>query len=106
MTVEDWAEYGIGAPDENGIYPDYRMPPAEVRPEPTAPVNASAAQVDRSWLAIVKHWRLVIADLAQFFQVDLYDHAVRARPWMGVRTMIFALLEMPESRLRRALTRR
>lgn len=108
MTVEDWAEYGIGSPDENGIYPDYRMPPAAVRPEPVATVTAAATEpeIDRSWLAIVTHWRLVVADLAEIYHLDLYDPAVRARPWMGVRTMIFALLESPDSRLRRALTRR
>lgn len=106
MTAEDWAPYGIGEPGEDGWYPDYRTPPANVRPEPTSVVAASAPDIDRSMLALVTHWRLVVADLAQFFHVDLYDRAVRARPWMGVRTMIFALLEMPESRIRRALTRR
>jgi hypothetical protein len=45
-----------------------------------------------------------VADLAQFFGVDLYDPAVLDRPWPGIRTMVFALLDMPESRLRRALT--
>ena len=54
-------------------------------------------------LGIVSHWRCVVADLAEFFGVDLYDPAVLARPWPGVRTMIHALLDMPESRLRRAL---
>lgn len=54
--------------------------------------------------AILANWRLVIADMAQFFGTDLYDPAVRAKPCQGVRTMIFALLEMPESRLRQALT--
>ena len=45
-----------------------------------------------------------MADLAQFFGVDLYDPAVLDGPWQGVRTMIVALLDMPESRLRRVLT--
>lgn len=106
MTAEDWAPYGIGEPGEGGWYPDYRTPPANVRPEPTSVVAASAPDIDRSMLALVMHWRLVIADLADFFGIDLYDPAVRSRPWMGVRTMIFALLEQPDSRLRRALTRR
>ena len=55
---------------------------------------------------MVTHWRLVIADLAQHYRVDLYDPAVLTRPWPGVRTMLFSLLDMPESRLRAALTRR
>jgi len=93
-------------PDENGVYPDYRTPPAHLRPAPTSAVAASAPAIDRSMLALVMHWRLVIADLADFFGIDLYDPAVRSRPWMGVRTMIFALLEQPDSRLRKALTRR
>ncbi|GEM_PF-4586186 len=67
-------------------------------------VEAKAPEVDGSLLAIVTHWRVVVADLAQHFGVDLYDPAVLDRPWPGVRTMIFALLEMPESRLRRVLT--
>lgn len=62
--------------------------------------------VDGSILAIVQHWRIVVAELAERFHVDLYDPAVRARPWPGVRTMIFTLLDTPGSRLREALTRR
>jgi hypothetical protein len=74
------------------------MRPAQVAAEAKAP------EVDGSLLAIVTHWRVVVADLAQHFGVDLYDPAVLDRPWPGVRTMIFALLDMPESRLRRVLT--
>ena len=36
--------------------------------------------------------------------VDLYDPAVRARPWPGVRALIFSLLES-DTRLRAALRR-
>lgn len=74
-----------------------------MRPAPVA-VEAKAPEVDGSLLAIVTHWRVVVADLAQHFGVDLYDPSVLDRPWPGVRTMIFALLDMPESRLRRELT--
>ena len=74
---------------------------------PAAPTpTGKAPEVDGSLLAIVTHWRLVIADLAQHYRVDLYDPAVLTRPWPGVRTMLFSLLDMPESRLRAALTRR
>ncbi|MBN7792432.1 hypothetical protein [Microbacterium esteraromaticum] len=106
MTAADYAPWGIGEPDEDGWYPDYRPIPQNLKPAhdgPSAP--SEAPQVDTSWLAIVEHWRVVVADLAREFHVDVYDAAVRARPWPGVRTMIFALLESP-TRLREALTRR
>jgi len=74
-----------------------------MRPAPVA-AEVKAPEVDGSLLAIVTHWRVVVADLAQHFGVDLYDPAVLDRPWPGVRTMLFALLDMPESRLRRVLT--
>lgn len=50
------------------------------------------------------NWRLVVADLLQHFHLDLYDPAVLSRPWPGVRTAIFALIDTPGSRLRAALT--
>ena len=105
ISAEDWAPYGIGEPDADGWYPDYRPVPAELRPVATGTASAAKVpEVDGSVLAIVTHWRLVVADMAEHFTLDLYDPAVLGRPWPGVRTMIFALLDMPESRLRRALT--
>lgn len=62
--------------------------------------------MDGSTLAMVTHWRLVAADLLAIYGLDLYDPAVLARPWPGVRTAIHALYDHPDSRLRRALTRR
>ena len=64
-----------------------------------------AVTVDGSLLALVTNWKLVVADLSSEFGVDLYDPAVLARPWPGVRTMIFSLIDMP-TRLRAVLTRR
>jgi len=62
--------------------------------------------VDDSLTAIVSNWRYVVADLLEL-GIDLWDPAVRARPWPGIRTLIFSLLEPGStSRLRRALTRR
>jgi len=104
VTAEDWAPYGIGEKDADGWYQDYRPVPQELRPEATTSSIGKAPAMDESLLAIVSNWRLVIADLARLFQVDLYDPTVLARPWPGVRTMIFALLDMPESLLRQALT--
>lgn len=103
MTAEDWAPYGIGQPDADGWYPDYRRPPEHLRPAPAAK-PAGGVEIDGSMLAIVMHWRLVVAELAER-GVDLYDHSVRARPWPGVRTLIFSLIDSP-TRLREALTRR
>ena len=64
-----------------------------------------SVEIDGSILALVTNWKLVVADLAKEFGLDLYDPAVLARPWTGVRTMIFSLLDMP-TRLRAVLTRR
>lgn len=106
MTVEDWAQYGIGEPDAEGNYPDYRTPPANVRPQMATPtVEAPEPEQDTSLMALVLNWRFVVADLIER-GLDLYDPAVRARPWPGVRTAIFALIDTPGSRLRAALTRR
>ena len=101
MTAEDWAPYGIGEPDVDGWYPDYRPVPAEMRPEHVEVKRGP--QIDGSALALVRNWRLVLADLALHNQVDLYDPAVLARPWPGIRNMIYSLLDH-DTRLRRALT--
>ncbi len=106
MTVEDWAPYGIGEPDADGVYPDYRTPPASARPSMATPtVENNEPAIDTSLMAIVLNWRYVVADLIER-GLDLYDPAVRARPWPGVRTAIFALIDTPGTRLREALTRR
>lgn len=80
--------------------------PQELKPAaPDAPPSKTpSADVDGSLLALVSNWRLVIADLAER-GIDLYDPAVLARPWPGVRTAIFSLLDS-NTRLRAALTRR
>lgn len=79
----------------------------DVGPATAAEDDASTpAQIDGSLLAIVENWRLVVADLMDA-GIDLWDPAIRARPWPGIRTLIFSLLEPDStSRLRRALTRR
>lgn len=106
-TAEDWAPYGIGEPDADGWYPDYRPVPEELRPAAVKAQAPSGAgpQVDGSILALVTNWRLVVADLAREFHLDLYDPAVLSRPWPGIRAMIFSLLDS-DTRLRAGLTRR
>jgi hypothetical protein len=83
--------------------------PQELLPDAPTDIPAAentAPEVDGSLLAIVSHWRLVVADLIDD-GIDLWDPAVRARPWPGVRTKIFSLLDPGStSRLRAALTRR
>lgn len=80
--------------------------PAHLKPAAVAGSTPSGAtQVDGSLLALVTNWRLVVADMAKEYGVDLFDPTVLARPWPGVRTMIFSLLDSP-TRLREALTRR
>jgi len=107
VTAEDWAPYGIGEPDADGWYPDYRPVPEHLKPPaPTAPdlTQQKPAEIDGSILALVTNWRLVVAELIER-GIDLYDPAVLARPWPGVRAAIFSLLDSP-TRLRAALTRR
>jgi len=76
-----------------------------LRPELPKSV-AKGPTIDGSLSAIAAHWRIVVAEMAEVYGVDLYDPAILARPWPGVRTMIFALLERPHGHLRAALTRR
>ncbi|MFD6699684.1 MULTISPECIES: hypothetical protein [unclassified Microbacterium] len=103
MTAEDWAPYGIGEPDADGWYPDYRPVPEALKP--AAVTDTPKPEIDSTWLAIIREWRIVTAELAERYRIDLHDTAVRARPWPGVRTMIFALLDDPSSRLRAVLRR-
>lgn len=87
---------------EDGWYSDYRRPPADLAPKPAAPPSTSKpSDIDDSWLAIVQQWRVVVAELMRE-GVDLYDPVVLARPWPGVRTLIFSLLDT-SPRLRAAL---
>jgi hypothetical protein len=104
VTLEEWAQYGIGEPDADGVYPDYRVPP-ELKPAAPA-VAPTGPHLDDSWFAITSHWPVVVAELAGRFHVDLYDPAVRARPWPGVRTMIYALAGDPTTHLHRLLKTR
>lgn len=60
--------------------------------------------VDYSLVALVTNWRLVLAELMDR-GIDLHHPDVLAGPWIGVRTMIFSLLDA-DTRLRRALIRR
>jgi hypothetical protein len=60
--------------------------------------------IDDSWSAITAQWDVVVAELAARYGVDLYDPAIRARPWPGVRTMIYALAGDPGTLLHRRLT--
>ena len=106
MTAADWAPYGIGEPDADGWYLDYRTPPAALRPAPPKAAAAAGPDIDRSLLGLVMNWRVVTVEVAEVYGIDLYDPAVLARPWPGIRDMIFALIDRPGGWLRAALTRR
>ncbi|WP_323985885.1 hypothetical protein [Microbacterium plantarum] len=67
--------------------------------------RAPEVEVDGSWVALIRHWRLVVADLRKEEGIDLYSPAVLAGSWLPVRSAIFSLLDSP-TRLRSALTRR
>jgi hypothetical protein len=109
VTVEEWARYGVGEADADGIFPDYRVPPevaASWSKSPTAQTSDEGAAIAAtSWLDLVEHWPLVHADLSSKHGLLLDDPAVLALPWPGVRTLIFSLLDEP-TRLRGALTTR
>jgi len=63
------------------------------------------------WEAVFSNWeRWTLPDLAQYPHIDAYDlDAVRVygqpadRPWRWLRGQIIALLDIPDSRLARAL---
>lgn len=94
----------MGEPDADGWFPDYRSVPEDLKPERLHVAEKLTGQaIDLTMLSLIREWRIVVADLARHYSLDLYDPAVLARPWPGVRTMIFALLEEP-TRLRAALT--
>lgn len=106
-TAWDYAALGIGEPidhDTNGVpqYAEYHPVPLAAQTQGAEPVVRPT--IDGSLLAIVNHWRYVQADLMAIYGIDLWDPAILARPWPGVRTAIFALLDHPDSLLRRALT--
>ncbi|WDH77934.1 hypothetical protein PTQ19_10410 [Microbacterium esteraromaticum] len=47
--------------------------------------------------------RYILADLATFPRIDAYDLDAIDRPWRWLRWQIIALLDIPETRLARAL---
>ena len=109
---EALAPYGVGEPDAEGWYPDYRGVPAHLLPDapqakaaPKPGTNEKTVTVDGSWYAILSHWRLVVADLRKECGIDLHDPAVLAGSWLSVRDAIFSLLDS-NTRLRAVLTRR
>jgi hypothetical protein len=109
VTAEDWAPFAAPGtvPDADGWYPDYLPVPEDLLPDTlTDPTQTPPPSIDDSITAIISAWRYVIADLLDL-GIDLWDPAVRARPWPGIRARLFSLLEPDsKSRLRRALTRR
>ncbi|WP_104084249.1 hypothetical protein [Cryobacterium sp. Y11] len=80
--------------------------PQHLKPEAPNALAAKtpAADIDGSLLALVTNWRLVVAELAER-GIDLYAPEVLARPWPGIRAVIFSLIDSP-TRLRAVLTRR
>lgn len=89
ITAADWAPYGVGEPDADGWYPDYRVPPDL---KPAAPAQPVERRVFRGWFHIVTNWDAVVVDMAEHYRLDLWDPAVLARPWPGVRALIWSLL--------------
>jgi len=99
VALDEWAQYGVGEPDADGLYPDYRIP-ADLKPSVELPKDADATPV--TVFDIVSHWDAVHLDLMERFHVNLHDPAVLASPWLGIRPLVLSLLQAP-SRLTRAL---
>jgi len=79
--------------------------PEALKPEAASAVaKPTETVIDGSWFALVSNWRLVVAELAER-GIDLYDPLILARPWPGIRAVIFSLLDS-NTRLRAVLTRR
>lgn len=56
------------------------------------------------WRAVFGNWeRWILPDLAQYPRIDAYDLEEIDRPWRWLRWQIIALLDIPDSRLARAL---
>lgn len=66
--------------------------------------QATSPVLDTSWLALVTHWRLIIAELLTR-GIDIHHPDVLAGPWLSVRAAIFDLIDSP-TRLREVLKRR
>lgn len=58
------------------------------------------------WKEILEAWDLVVPDLAEVYGVDLYDPALKRRPWPWLRGLLMGLISTPNSRLSRHLARR
>ncbi|KZM78403.1 hypothetical protein [Cellulosimicrobium sp. I38E] len=67
------------------------------------PSARAAGGIVVGWPEILGHWRLVVADLARLYGVDLTDPATWRRPWPPLRSLILTLPSEPTSRLHRAL---
>lgn len=89
-TIADWAPYGIGEPDEHGIYPDYRAP-NNVRP---VPPDQDAPQWD--WLSIFDNWPVIAIEIHEHYGVDV---EVEERPWPWLYNRVIALAGRPGTRL-------
>lgn len=93
---EDWREpYGRGRKDPvSGLYEWYEIPDEVAQRERGEGV---------SWGQILQHWRLIEADLASEYGVDVEDRALmRARSWRWLETLLIGLLAA-DTRLARAL---
>ena len=84
--MEEWAVYGIGEPDENGVYPDYRRPPA---PEPTGETSDT---VPVTWTDVLAGWDIVVGDLAAVYGVTPAVVDV----WHDWKRLVWGLLARPD----------
>jgi len=81
----------------NGVplYKRYHIP-KEKRPKHTPADPKGTSRI--GWRTILDNWDMVVADLLET-GVDLWDPALADRPWLWLRTAVFALFDKPHTRM-------
>lgn len=72
------------------LYADYRTPPRQ-HPEKGGGIRVS-------WRTFLDHWPWVVADLQQHYGIS--EYAVQDAPWPWFRTLVYGLIDIPDSRIR------
>lgn len=84
QTLEEWAEYGIGEPDENGIYPAYRALPKDVQKANRARRDEADA-IKVTPLAVIDGLDAIALDIAERYGHDMWAGPVMPWPWLTAR---------------------
>ena len=89
------AQWGIGEPDNSGIYRSYEWPGWYLEYKRYREERGSGRGVNAYdlWQHAASHWdTAVLPDLGRFFGIDTSDDdALLARPWWWLRSHVQAL---------------